>query len=74
MLGDHDDCKDNEENEERMKELELTPDMYCYNFIQLIVNTDSEDNNQIFQMDLVAKTIFSFMMQFILCVLLIQEI
>ena len=74
MLGDHDDCKDNDDNEERMKELELTPDMYCYNFIQLIVNTDSEDNNQIFQMDLVAKTIFSFMMQFILCVLLIQEI
>jgi len=46
VLHVHD--KDDDENEERMKELELTPDMYCYNFIQMIVNTDSEDNNQIF--------------------------
>ena len=36
LLVIHDKLKNEDEDEIGMKELELTPDMYCYNFIQMI--------------------------------------
>ena len=55
----------------KMKILELSPDMYCFNFTQLIKDDNEED--EIYQLGIMSKTIFSFLVQGILTCLLLLE-